>query len=244
MNPIDLGILILLLSGLMIGAARGLARLLLHALGFFGSVLAAYAYHDRLAAYLGSTWAITPRLTGFLASRLTHLLGVSGTQPVLPVPEQSRQLITLLKVPEPYVSFFTSYLGKLTATASAGTTGPITPDRILAAALAVIAVDGLAFFLIMAIVSLAFGWLEPLLAGAVRVVIGDTFNRLAGAGAGLIMAGASIALILGFAAPFLALLGGGEWGHAMTTSHLAGWFLQAFGAIGLWRMVPFPPLTR
>ncbi len=236
MNPIDAGILIVLLAGLVVGAVRGLARLLVGAVGFVLSLAAAIIYHGRLAAYLESSWGLTARISAFLATRLTLPPGMAGAPPTALTPGLARQLTAFLRLPEPYASSISGYFARLGAAAvsSGNTAGPTSLNQLLATTLARAIVDGLAFVLIIGLISLAFRLLEPMLAGALGFITGEGLNRLGGAVVGLAMAVTLVTLFLGFAVPFLAMTEYQPWVRSLASSRLATWFLQAFTIFGPW----------
>ncbi len=232
MNAIDAGILIVLAAGLVFGFIKGLARLVFEAIGLVASLAVSVIFHDRLARYLEGAWHLSSRLSSFLAPRLA-LTGLTGGAQTVLSPRFAEQLTAALKLPEPYASSVSAYIAKLSAVAAAGGNGGGL-NQVLARALAGAVMDGLAFAILMAAVSLAFRLLAPLASKGFDLAAGEGLNRAGGALIGLILAGLLVTLGLGLATPFLAMTNHRPWVQAVSSSRLAPMFLRAFTVFGPW----------
>ncbi|HEY3314180.1 MAG TPA: hypothetical protein VGL40_02715 [Bacillota bacterium] len=243
MNPIDAGILIVLLLGFILGAAKGLARLLVGALAFVASIAVAAAYHTQVAQLLDGQFHLVGKLAAFFSRRLALTPELLRLRAPSLAPEHVERLVGLLRLPEPFSTSLVTYLDRLAGTVAAGSglasaARPETAAQALSLTVGTALVRGLAFLLILIIVALVFRLLTPLLAGAMTAVTGHGLSALAGGLIGLGLAGLGVAIILGLAVPFLGLAGYTPWIEALTTSRLSGWFLQVFMTIGPWSARP------
>lgn len=239
MNPIDAGILIVLAIGFVLGAAKGLARLIVEAVAVVASIAAAVTYHDQVAAFLDGRFHLVDRLAAFFAGRLSLPNELFSLKAPALTPEHIDKLVSLLRLPEPYATSLATYLDRLAGTVTAGTglpsaTRPESVGQVLTTTVATALVQGLAFFLLLCVVGLVFHFLVPLLAGALTAVTGHGLSMLAGGIIGLILAGLAVAIVLGLAVPVLGLAGNAAWNEPFARSRLGIWFLQAFSTFGPW----------
>lgn len=239
MNPIDAGILIVLAIGFIMGAAKGLARLIVEAVALVASIAAAVTYHDQVAVFLDRNFRLVERLAAFFAKRLSLPDEVFALRPPALTPEHVDGLVNLLRLPDPYATSLATYLDRLAGTVTAGTglpsaAPPENVGQVLTTTVATALVQGLAFLLLLCLVGLLFRLLAPLLSGALTAVTGQGLSTLAGGVIGLLLAGLAVAIVLGLAVPVLGLTGAAAWNEPFARSRLATWFLRVFSTFGPW----------
>lgn len=234
MNWIDTVILVILGLGALEGFRRGLWKSLLSIISYLAALAVALTYYQRFGEFLNQKFNLTPKIAAFLLHYL-NLPSTTYTMKLSPSPtDQLLSVIQQLPLPAVYQELLRQQMGSMFLN-SAGLAASIAD--VITQMMAATIVNGLSFLLLAALVAQGL----QLICGAVGLVLsGGTaggFDRLLGAGLGVIIKAITLALVLGLFAPFLSFMSLGRLvgrpafasvSEAISQSQLAPYFIEGF----------------